>query len=439
MAIEKIRSLPTQEAASGEGAAPAADPTTAMATSKFAPQEFPNELWSHVFELLPLTKLFRCLLVSTSWNRLVVALPQKYPKFKLLIDILREMKVSLEMVENVAPFVVPFLKLSFEIDQKEAKRAFKFLKRLPCNLSRGEQLTFDQQFFPILFEVDRESGACFKLEGLALLNWKILEGDPQKIEDILQQEKAKALSEKHPLQLLGLLEIARDLLSPQEVVQFFQLALESKDRRDIARTVDLSLQIDSSEAGLQKIKEWLPEELPAQRVLGLFAIARKEAELQYNGLRDTLTLCETILLSMWADSLREGLMIDLIRLLVPVDLPKARSLLIHIREPWFQCDAMAAVAERMSSAELQSHFEDPIMQFVASLTIAKRGLPSASENLARAKALFTPAEAWMLYAIVQTEAHINPEASLATAKEITRFRARLAALFYLAQVITDSF
>ncbi len=338
------------------------------------------------------------MLVSTHWCHLMITLPNR-KKSALLFKILKETNGLLNRNWTTTPWILPFYELAVQVDHVQAKSGFEFLIKR-ANIKPIEEFTLQCRLISLTFERDREKGRTQYDKGLPLLQWTILEGDPAKIAMILLKEKEKLLAEKpiDPFQLLSFIEIGHPYMPPDEVERLFQMAISLprfKDRKTyFLKALLVSLLIDSCE-GVRNTRRMILSNRNYENYIvgGLLFLARKEAKLKRESVRDTLRFAEEQHEELKAELQQENL-----------PLP---SLFL----------GLCASAQRE----------------------AKLGLPTAQETLSKAIALVDQAPPHvhdnLHHVIALVEAHLNSEASHTRTARIGDTDLRLHALLYLAQVL----
>ncbi len=349
MAIEKLSATPSLAIPAAAGAAQA---SLTVQPSPF--QALAPELQAHVFTCLPIGEFFRCMLVSTQWQRLVIALPGKgHDKFKLLVQILKEANALLPQVK--------------------------------AEMTQGIQLTFTRVFLSLAFRLDREWVGAAQLVGIDELIWVFAGGDSAKRDAVLRREVESATSSEDLHQLLGLLEVAREEMDPTDVKELLRRAKEvtldlvyDVTEEDFLRTVALSLELDSNQVDFTETNEFLAKEkshslkqlgcVPLKMRLIQVELGQKLQEFT-NKERSINWPFEHYLIARKGGNLKERALalVGLFLRAVDADLPTAKAKVEESADQMFQCFGWLAIAKR--EWEL--------------------GLPSASETLNKAMLLLS--------------------------------------------------
>ncbi len=414
MAIDKLSSTPSLIIPTAAGAA-----QTDLPVQPSSFQALPVELQTHVFTCLPIGEYFRCMLVSTQWQNLVIALPGKrHDKFKMVVGILKEANALLPQVK--------------------------------AEMAQGRQLTFTRAFLPLAFRLDMEWVGAAQLVGIDELIWVFAGGDSAKRDAVLRREVVSATSSEDLHQHLALLEVAREHIDPALVTDLLHRAKEetllisdtASRKEALLRTVKLSLELEP----LTETRAFLRREsTPQLKTQSIFQVAKRELQ-QFNTRYQTSGIIREVFLAFQLDF--EG-GVEFIEIMISYDLRAALLYMNLILDPKDRLLAMEAIFRRVVNQDLPKCRamveENPnlLFQLLGWLAIAKRewelGLPSAQETLEKVVLEQVPPEYHDLFLqrISRVKAIMNIDSSLTTVRLIQNDAMRLDALLYLAQLIAQ--
>ncbi len=447
MAIEKLSTTPSLPISAAAGAPLASLPVQPSPFQALAP-----ELQTHVFTCLPIGEYFRCMLVSTHWQRLVIALPGKrHDKFKMVVEILKEAKAVLQQVPDASNCFVPFLRLEASLDREQAKKTLSLDPPFIMARTRSSAtFAFYRQLLPLTFIIDPARGRSSNLTGSMELIWVLEENDTAKREAVLQREVRGAFYSHDPNKLLGLLEVARKQIDPDVVKKLLHHAKEETlkegynltKKEFLLRAVDLSLEIEP----LIETKAFLAREsIPQLKTQSIFQVAKRELQ-QFNTRYQTSGIIREVFLAFQLDF--EG-GVEFIEIMISYDLRAALLYMNLIQDPKDRLLALEAIFRRAVNQDLPGFKamveENPnlLFQLLGWLAIAKRewelGLPSAQETLEKVVLEQVPPEYHDLFLqrISRVKAIMNIDSSLTTVRLIQNDAMRLDALLYLAQLIAN--
>ncbi len=452
MAVQRPSSSPSLNSL-----AEAAEPSASLSVQPPSFQALPTELQIHVFTCLPIGEYFWCMLVSTQWQRLVIALPGKrHDKFKLLVGILKEAKALLQQVDDARAWFMPFLRLEASLDREQAKQTLDLNIRIfRTGINLGQKLTFFRQFIPAVFTIDPgRKSLVVNSTIFGELIWAIAEGDPAKRDAVLQREVNSANGSVDPDQLLGLAEVAKKQMGPTDLKKILDrakdavLALPIEKRKEpLLRAIELTLELDSDQVAFTETTAFLARETSFLQYQGLFLLKMKMLQQNRHDESRVQEIVQNEICPL-VDKPSFEMTVEWMDAVARLDWKLALDHLAHFQDLKSLSLALEAIFLRAVNKDLlalQTEVEesdDRLFQFFGWLAIAKRewelGLSGAGETLKKAISIIPEGQETMLHRVSLLEAHMNNiESALTTARKIQNRELRLDALLYIAQLIAN--
>ncbi len=426
-----------------------------------------------IFSFVPEGQLIRCITVSTQWRTLILSLPGKKEHFQTLRAILLKMRNYLStywswVFETYSsdhygetPWPVPFLKLAGTIDRDQAKKVI-----LLANQNYTIRELGGYPFLSVVYEIDPELEQKLRLDDFDRFCWTLLVGHPRRRAAAVLKEKEYALTTESPdpHRLLGLLETARERLTPEEREQLLQKAVDAmrrvKDEFDrfpyLLRVIEVCLLINSSEEGFRKVKALLElEPEPRLQVKELLRVARKEKEAKSIWFGATLGKVEEVLRAMEKNQRDACDVAQLVRILAEIDLEKAKSLLGLIEPHCADSLVLAKDAVETASMNEVESPSDPLtyaarLTHVVRLIILSRkeahsdrqsAQKRVREAFERAKLINRPFSSErierLFHQLSEVALPIDIELSYEAAKWVSRPNERMDAMFPVAKAIAE--
>ncbi len=417
-------------------------------------------LKAHLFSFIPVGALFRSMLVSTHWRTLLISLPDRHNKFKLLVGILKEAKALLQKVSDASHYYFRFLRLEMLVDKVQAQQTVcTKVPILDAVSTPGGALAYHRQLLSIVFELDPALVHSSDLTDFKELIWVLQQKEAPKRDAILQREVRLALSFSHPHQLLGVLEVARELLDPEVVKELLHRAKEetlhifdpSSRKHHLLRAVELSLVLDSDQVTFAETKAFLARESDLEwQALGRLRVAKRELKQNLHQPEQCKKIVQMTLTEILPHLKTHQ--VEIIEMMASFDWKMALESMPIVHNPLEAQIALEAIFLKVAREDFAAFTSGipaasakRITQFLGWLAIAKRelelALPSAQASLQKALLLQEGAPKqshdFMFHRISGVEAYFSIESSLATAKKIEDQHLRLDALLNLAQLIAE--